>query len=861
MATITTPVYLEDAARTAGEAMTINGGSLTVRSDTRWHANSPASMTGTLGAVTISATLGGSYVLDGRNVRWLAYDAGSGNVPAVGTTITGGTSGAAGYLLGVWASLTSAPTAVGAAMPATGFIKLREADAAYVDNDVLSGIGATANGVDVVGWIEVVHDQNITITVPRLGDFTVRGDWFEIGTTSGSANQLMQTPTNGSTTNYVPGVWVETGVASGVYEFWPAIYAGLMIAANIGTENRSKFVCMETNGSVRFGHNGTTALGKVPASGLRVRIPNVIGREALAASRATSVVPNATAATRVDFTTTSAGFIDIENFLTNWYLLFAQPYYVKLKNVATFDYINISECATALDIDNGGNGCSQSIDARTVTLTSCFAGGAFANWNAPRSSAGTTDHAFEVLYCIGQTFTNVQAGIVTFARSSGKPFQITQSSGLTFNGCRSINGDMVFTTSFDCTINDLDYVDRYVGATTGSSGSFAMTVNASCENIVVDGMTFGLGGSIANCHPYSGVFSVANSVNCKFRNLGSKAAPLSGGSANNTNNIFISGGNNQGLKFQRIYLTPTRTGAISTLNSDKGNVYEHVYGDGADAIVLAGLNETAKNCAGTTSVTGQSSVYGTHFWDAFVSDTVGRITLPMNEPTTETAGYVTVVAGTPKFTSAGQLVMAALNDEIIFEQHYFTLGVTALTNTAPIVNGTNVTYVSGPDWGNHDIYFQYDIGAGWNGSWLDLTAANLSGVGAIDPAVGIKLKYRIVCDTASTTNAITYIRVQTDSTDTAQANNLYPLETVTLSLTGLVAGSDVVVLQSGTETVRSSVDAYGSTTWPYTYETPETVDICVYQPGYIPFFIRGYALGSSDASLPIAQVADVSYLT
>jgi hypothetical protein len=858
MATITTPVYLEDAARTAGEAMTINGGSLTIRSDTRWHANAPASMTGTLAAVTISATLGGSYILDGRNVRWLAYDAGSGNVPAIGTTITGGTSGANGYLLGVWASLTSAPTAVGAAMPTTGFIKLREADAAYVDNDVLSGIGATANGVDVVGWIEVVHDQNVTITVPRLGDFTVRGDWFEIGTTSGSANQLMQTPTNGSTTNYVPGVWVETGVASGVYEFWPAVYAALMITTNFGTDDRSKVVCMETNGSVRFGHNGTTAVGKVPASGLRVRIPNVIGREALAASRATSVIPNATAATRVDFVTTSAGYIDIENFMTNWYLLFAQPYYVKLNHVATFDYINISECATALDINDGGNGCSQSLDARTVTLTSNFAGGTFQNWNCPRSSAGTTDHAFEVLYCIGQTFTNVQSGIVTFARSTGVPFAVAQSSGLTFNNCRKFNGPMTFTTCFDCTVNDLDHVDRYVGTTNTTSGVYAVQVSASSENIVVDGVTFGLNGAIANCHPYSGLFNCTLSKNIKFRNAGTKASNLAGGT-NAPAYIFVSGGNNQNVKVQRCYLTPTRTGAISTVNSDKGNLYEHVYGDGADAIVLAGLNETAKNCAGTTSVTGQSSVYGTHFWDAFVSDTVGRITLPMNEPTAETAAYITVVAGTPKFTSAGQIVMAALNDEIIFEQHYFTLGVTGFTNTAPIVTGTNVTYVSGPDWGNHDIFFQYDIGAGWNGSWLDLTAANLSGVGAIDPAVGVKLKYRIVCDTASTTNAITYIRVQTDSTGAAQAANLYPLDTNTVTFTGLPTGCDVVVLTAGTSTILDQRDALAASSYGFVFSGAQNIDIGFLKPGYVPYYIRNLALTAVDSSIPVTLTPDRNY--
>lgn len=860
MATITTPVFLDGAARTAGEAMTINGGSLTVRSDTRFHANSPASMTGTIGAVTISATLGGSYILDGRNVRWMPYDTGTGNVPAIGTSVTQG--GITGILLGVWASITSAPTAVGAAMPASGFIKFREVTGGAFAAGALTGIGASATGPDVVGWIEVVHDQNITITVPRLGDFTVRGDWFDLGTTTGAANQIVNIPTNGSATNYVPGIWI-ANVASPTtdddYDFYPSIYAAAMITANLGTDARSKFVLMDTDGTVRIGHNGTTAVGYVPPSGRAIRIPNVIGRQATAAARATSVIPSATAATRVDFITTSAGYIDVEHFLTDWYFLLQQPFYVKLNHVASFDYFNVSECASALNIYDGGNGISQSIDARTITLTSNFAGGRVEKWTSFRHAAGTTDHAFEVLYCIGLTIENCKSGIVTFARSTGVAYQVTQSSGIIMNNCGQFNQGTVFTTSFDCEVNNLDHCDRFVGATTAVAGT-TLTINASCENIKVDGVTFGLGGSIANCHPYTSVFSVSLSKNCKFRNLGTRAAPLNGGSANAVAYIFASGGNNQNLKFQRIYCWPTRTGAISTVNSDKGNLYEHVYGDVADNLVVADLNSHVKNCSGPFTTTAQVSVYGTHFMDAFTSDTAGRLFLTMNEPTAETAHLVNVVAGAPKFTSAQGLVMPTVGDEIIIEQDYFTLGCTGLANTAPIVLGTNVTYVSGPDWGNHDIYYQIDIndGSGWNGSWKDLTAANLSSE-TIDPADGFKLKFRIVCDTTSTTNLITYIRVEMTSTLAAQSANLYPLDTNTVTFTGLPTGCDAVVLSAGTATILDQQDALAGTSYAFTFSGAQNVDIGFLKPGYVPYYIRNLALTEVDSSLPVTLTADRNY--
>jgi len=779
MAIITSDTYLDGGtARTAGEVWTCNGGILTIRTDTRWHANSPASMTGTLGSVTISATLGGGYYIDATNVRWLAITGGSGTA-TIGDTISQG--GVSGYFLGYWASLTSAPSAT---IGATGFIKLREVTGGAFSAGALtfSGSGAaTAAGADITGWIEVVQDQATAITVPRLGKFQTRGDWFYLDNTTGAANQQIQIPTDGSATAYVPAVWIETSSGSNVYEIYPAIYAAAMITTNLGTDARSKFVCMETNGNIRIGHNGTTSVGYVPSSGCKVRIPNILGRQCATGTRATNAIPNAIVGTRPDFTTTSAGAIDMEYFMNDWYMYFLQPYQVRAYHMATFERFLLSEVATALDIDDCGVGHSASYDVRAFNATSCFAGGTVQNSKFQRVSSGSSDHSFELLYSSGITVSNVYSGIITFARSTGMSFQSTQCSDITYSNCYSYNQAIQFTTSFDCTVNDCDHCDRYVG-TTNTTGIYAVYILASSDNILVDGVTFGYQGTIANVHPYLGIFNVGQSSNIKLRNVGTRTTALSGGSANSPAYIYVSAGNNNTVKLQRIYMTPTRTGVISTLNSDKNMTYEHVYGDMGDTMVLASLNSVAKNCGGTTSVTGQASVYGTHFWDAFTSDTVGRVTLPMNEQTTETTSLVTIVAGTPKFTSAGQLTMQSVNDEIIIEQSYFVKGCTALTNTAPIVSGTNVTYVSGPDWGNHDIYYQIDTGSGYGGTWKDLTAANLSGE-TISASTGFKLKYRIVCDTASTTNAITYIRITTNSTLASQTDNLYPLETVTVSVT------------------------------------------------------------------------------
>lgn len=819
-------------------------------------------MTGSLAGVTISATLGGGYVIDARNVRWMPYNSGTGNVPAIGTSITQGA--VSGYLLGVWASITSAPTAVGAVMPATGFLKFREVTGGSFSAGALSGIGASAVSADVVGWIEVVHDQAIAITVPRLGKFETRGNWFDLGVTTGVANQIVQIPTNGSTTTYTPGIWIantDTPTTDEDYDFYPSIYVEAMITTNLGTDIRSKFVSMETNGSCRIGHNGTTTVGYLPPSGRKIRIPNIFGRQCATTTRNTNAIPHATAGTRPDFTTTSAGYIDIEYFVSDWYLLFAQSYYVKMNHVATFDYINISECASAIDIYDGGNGMSQTLDARTVTLTSNFAGGRVEKWYSPRYQAGTTDHAFEIIYCDGITIENCRSGVVTYARSTGMAFQITQSYNITLKDCYQFNTNTVFTTCADCLVENLDHIDRYTGTTNTTTGLYAISILASSNNIKVDGIKFGINGTIANTHPYLGIFQVGQSKNITLRNAGTRSTFLSGGSANNPAYIYLSAGNNSNIKLQRIYMQPTRTGAISTQNSDKNIIYEHVYGDFADAILVANLNSVLKNCGGTNTTTGQTSVYGTHFWDAFTSDTVGRIILSLNEATSETSQFVSIIAGTPKFTSAGNLVLANVNDEVIIEMSYFSLGHTSLSSTAPVITGTNVTYSSLARWGNHDIYYQIDTGNGWNGTWKDFTGANLN-TESISASTGFKLKYRMVCAVASTTNLLTYIRILTDSSLAAQTANLYPLDSVATSLTllDLKPNSEVRIYRVSDGVEIASVENSGTSyTYNYTWTSDIDVNIIIHNLGYEYLRYDNYTLTSAVGSIPVVQNVDRNY--
>lgn len=83
---------------------------------------------------------------------------------------------------------------------------------------------------------------------------------------------------------------------------------------------------------------------------------------------------------------------------------------------------------------------------------------------------------------------------------------------------------------------------------------------------------------------------------------------------------------------------------------------------------------------------------------------------------------------------------------------------------------------------------------------------------------------------------------------------------INLTLTGIIAGSDIVILNAGTSTERVNIDQNPTSTYVYSYTTPlEYVDVGVFKKGYVPFYIRNYQLGATSGTLPVSQVTDRNY--
>lgn len=815
------------AAKAGGDTYDTAGFILTIDQDSRVGVNQTTSTS--LGSVTINATKGGKCNINATAVRMIPYTGGSGNVPAWNTVITEAGQTGSGKLIGVHASLTTASTATGAAMPASGYIRLKQVTGTYATG-ALTGITATASSADVVGWIEIVGDESATINANRLGEVNILGAWFALGTTNGSANQTMQVPNNGLL-RYLAGVFIEKTAGQADYEFYPN--AGT--TTTTGTEaSRGKVVWIDANGLVRIGNSGAATNGYTPVTGLAVVIPNIFLENCTTAARTANVIPNATIATRYDFTCTGGGVVTIDKANLAWYPSFAQAYSVTMTNCCVVDGILLQEIATPMTWSKVGvgNKPTTALLMSGLTMTLCFAGGTMTDCVFARvSQAASGAYSATLTDIAGFTFTRVTIRANT-TRGNATVYSIfaTRMVNCTFVDCVIIQSQIGLTTCSGITTTGLVYVDCVSSNTVTTYASYVWTVLSNTLNCVFSGLTFPL----ANVHPYTALMSVgvAGCANIKLRNIGTRVSPLTFGSANACGLVYVlaAAAAASDIKIQRVYCSNTRTGIMTGDNSSTRVTQENVFGDYADAVdVMAVLNYKVKGMGGTGALTVQASVYGTHWRDGFTGTTAGRLALLMNESSSLTSSLITLSDGAA-FTSAGGLYMPTVGQIAVIETPDWILGHTAFQNSAPVMGGGTIS--------NYTLEFQIDKnnGGGYS-AWATMNAANLSGITGIDASKGFKMKWRITTGTANTT-AITSLYVLTVSTTTAQ-DYQYPLDPVTVKVTAKSASDGSAVpnarvyltaaaggpLSEGTVLMNTLADANGvaqDTAYAYTANQPVT---------------------------------------
>ena len=876
--TITTAKNMTELTGKAGsDTYNVNGGTLTIDSDTRYGPNT-AEATGPFGNITASATLGGDVKILGTNVWAVKISGGSGTSPAAGTTITqGGVT--AELLLHMSNKHGEQPFASGVVWntyPNT-YVKFRNMTGgtfALGTATLSNGSTITISEVPSVSFIEVVGVEALTLTINRLNKLTVTGDWYYaldastgLGLTTGVVGQQFQLPFYKDlagaylrTTEY-PGVEVETGPGTGIYEHWPNT-GSQFLAANHSTDSRCKFVSINPNGKLTFGLDpNSVAAGYNPVAGCKVRIPNIVTSSTNGTvGFAKNATPSGTMGTRYELATNSSGTVDIRQVTGSWYWNIQQAYSVYLRNLHTCEQFVLGEPSTPVDIDGLMVGLSNQAApyaSNSIVFQQCLNGGTAKRLTGVRaqqiSAAGYSIY-FVNLYG-GWVLDNVKGMFAQDATALAGPIFFNTCDSLTVTNLYLVGKRLIMSACSNWTVNGVTYADNPKATTTNTTVSTqGVELMANCRaGILSNVMTWP---GVANVHPLGGWVYMNTCSDILVTGLGSSASPLDGGSVANarTGYLFADGGLNKNIKFQRNWVTNLRLGLASSTNTTQNVRFQNCYN--TDATLTQGPNWYNSTVRGNRQNSGSvptsyTHVDGMHFWDAFTGDTTTRVALVFTEKSTTTDSAYTVDSGTPKFTSTGALVMATAGDQITWTQSYYTLGWSALTTFA--ATGTNTGT-------NFTITYDLDKGAGFSGTFKTLSNANLAAETGISPTTGFKVKFRILCTVSNTTNLWQSLVINGTTTLAIQNAALYPLDTIGLTLSGVKPGSDVVVYQAGTTNVLDTGDSVGASSYTYAYTTLQNVDIGVLLSGYRPYYIRNYPLTSTPASLPVAQEVDRSYI-
>jgi hypothetical protein len=704
----------------------------------------------------------------------------------------------------------------------------------------------TISGSGIYEWYAQAGDRWISGTASLGGPTDPRGKYF-----GQRAASITATTTNGSaivpttaTTQLVVGMPINASANfANLAGYIVSINPGVSFTMNTNANAGASTTFITWRNKIQLARSTPTIVGYLPMSGCKVRCPNV-----RLSTTYSPYVGNALATTyadRYEFVTTSAGKVIVNKVECGWYSNFSGAYSLDFRNsTQALGYI-IGNTAAANIIDN----CISSYENATLTsglaLSNCYGGTTISNSWLNRYNSAAAGSAVTMTDCSDVSITDSkfsvggQTNVLTTRGNAGiNTALLTRCFRVSTNRLTTITGSINLTGCVDVTLLNTISADTEASTTTSTNPlAGVFNLSAGTANVLVDG--YSLMSGLTNVHPYTAVIIIATGCSTmEFRNFGTAAAPINGGTVNPIRYI-INAGVCLDLSLRRIYFDNTNFGfymssaTASTLaNTCQGVFCDNCWCDGADENRTAAVYQLNRGCRWTSGVTGQTSQYGKHIEDAFTSTTAGRVVFSANEPITETMDQLSTISGGPAYTSTGTVNMPLWGDTIEWVMPYFAIGHTALANSAPTLTGTNT--------GNFAYTYQIDTGSGWNGVWKTLDAATLSAE-TIPPYVdvftmgGFKLKVRAQVTVPSATNALTAIRVTTVTT-VDEYKRQYALRNPAVGYTDVASATALGIYDNtsgslaGSTTAATSGSALVYPPWNADYEVTSRLRLAGYEP-------------------------------
>jgi hypothetical protein len=861
-----------------GEDITLAGFRLTINSDSRWGQQAAV-----IGNTTYSTTLGGDVTIDGTTVWWMAYDAPTGNVPALGTAgtqnCTGGTSGATGEFLGIWSAIPGAPVAAAAAIPATGWIKFRSKVGTFQDNETVALPGGATIVVNSAtggqrGWLHVVGEAVNNISVPRLGSHVTTGDWFELGTTNGTDDQVFAIPV----LDHIPAIWVETAVASGVYEIW--LNGGVRWGTStqfISTDARGKYFgqWQEINGNAT---NATPTITTATTTGLVVGMPvnnhhNTVTAPIADGCVITAIVPGVSLTLSKNATSTAATVIrsptdritiarratnacgfkpvtglrvripnvfcstaDSSSWTGNQCWLGAASRYEL--NASTAGTISVDK-ASMLWYHNVSGAYSYSVTNCGVSPSACFNLGNFATPMVFNDNGAGLD------------------GLPAFSCISGSaiPFGGEIKRNRLARGVNTAIADRTITMS-DCAGFNIDsnQFEHFGGAgiTDRSFGDNRMLEVTRFTDSTFDGNTF-IGGVLlistsVRCHarnhvyadrlngatnatiPLSPITYQAACTDCLIEGM-TVFAGLSNVHPYNPLVSLLSSCERVKVRNIGTWASPFPAGSANkcfgavTLSNVLNCEINRIYLDDARSFLVNGVN-SSNGCVVDNVFGGYAS---TCFVNPLNTTMRGlRCTLTSTGQSavygshwsdqfdSATTGRIQIQCNEPTAVSATQCAVTAGTPR------FTSAGIVAMPTLGDQITWTMPYFAIGHTafvasdvvvtaTNSGNFSYEFQVDTGSGFSaWAAATSANLTAIGSWAAATGVKLKVRATVTVAATDNSLTQLRFLTVS-DTTSQQLQYPYQfTAVITASPIVAGSRVQVYNETTATELYNATASGT---------------------------------------------------
>jgi hypothetical protein len=457
-------------------------------------------------------------------------------------------------------------------------------------------------------------------------------------------------------------------------------------------------------GTVQLALRGANNSGFKPPSGCKVRIPNVF---LSTTTPVDSAAPMLTALnTRYYFQSGNPG-PTIKGAVLNWFNVGNTV----ISDSCSTQFIgstSIANCCVGVGLI-----ASASV---ALAFANAFAGGATDSRFTRRSNtvvfnaAATTNVEFR--RCRFDLIARWQG--LSQRQTTGPGQFVTVNLGMSnfvFEDCEVINGQ---TTIGAGNSNGLIKNFKYADVMTGSTPAVASSaILAQGTNMEIDGFS-SLGG-LPNVHPYDQILNLAVTggyyTNLSIANIGTPSAPYDSGTVNPMGYI-LNGFSGSKATLRRIYTTNNRIGPVAFTTSAPLFEMFDVWATGSQFTDLSGPSITSRGGRWSNFRRGFLGANGTHWDDAYNSDTTGRITVMANEPTALSSSQFSATFGIGSgYTGSGQIVLSRLTDEAVWTSPYRFYGHTAFGGGGSC-GGT----------GTQNLIWEYKIntGSGFGESWMFL---------------------------------------------------------------------------------------------------------------------------------------------